>query len=444
MKRKILTKMIKNIVLFIIVIMLVNRCKPSGLKDDNTVSKSTIDYKVVAEDAAWCWFSDPRAVYHKGAFEKVYFGYINMQGDVVISTFDIKDKAIETFVLHEKLQVDDHNNPSIIFLPDHRLIAFYNEHSGNVYMRKSRNPEDIHNWEDEQIISKGEERYCYTNPVMLSEENNRIYIFGRKVGTSRSYTEWWQYFIYSDNEGETWSDGQIYLDNEGRNNPIYLKLITDHKSRIDFVFSDGHPKIGSDVSVYHMYYEGGVFYQTNGDILMGVDSLPVKVSHVNKVYDAKNTNIRAWIWDLALNKKKNPVIVYARYPIETDHRYHYAYWDGQKWIDQEVSKAGGWMPSLRQGDQIREAHYSGGIVLNPIDPKQIYLSRQIEGKFEIERKYLQDNGKWKSSFITSQSEVDNIRPYVVYNSQIDRSVLLWMSGYYNHYTRWDTNLRIKD
>ena len=316
--------------------------------------------------------------------------------------------------------------------------------TAELYMRKSRNPEDIHNWEDEQIISKGEERYCYTNPVMLSEENNRIYIFGRKVGTSRSYTEWWQYFIYSDNEGETWSDGQIYLDNEGRNNPIYLKLITDHKSRIDFVFSDGHPKIGSDVSVYHMYYEGGVFYQTNGDILMGVDSLPVKVSHVNKVYDAKNTNIRAWIWDLALNKKKNPVIVYARYPIETDHRYHYAYWDGQKWIDQEVSKAGGWMPSLRQGDQIREAHYSGGIVLNPIDPKQIYLSRQIEGKFEIERKYLQDNGKWKSSFITSQSEVDNIRPYVVYNSQIDRSVLLWMSGYYNHYTRWDTNLRIKD
>jgi len=438
--------MIKYTVLIIFISVVVSGCKPENSNDDNTLSnKSTMDYEVVAEDAAWCWFSDPRAVYHKGESENIYFGYVNMQGDVVISSRNLQNKTIKSFILHEKLQVDDHNNPSIMFLPDDRLVAFYSEHNGNLYMRKSKNPENIRDWEPERIISMGAtSRYCYTNPVMLSEENNRIYLFGRVIEPSSfgSVTEWRQHFKYSDDEGETWSERQIYLDNEGRRTPPYLKLITDHNSRIDFVFTDGHPKTGCDVSVYHMYYEDGVFYQTNGDSITIITDLPIVISHVNKVYDAKISNIRAWIWDLALDEKNNPVITYARYPIETDHRYHYAYWDGQKWIDKEVSKAGGWMPSLRQGDRVREAHYSAGIVMNHNDPKQIYLSRQIEGKFEIEQKYLQENGKWKSTFITSQSEVDNIRPYVVCNSPIDRPILLWMSGYYNHYTQWATDLRI--
>ena len=28
-------------------------------------------------------------------------------------------------------------------------------------------------------------RYCYTNPIMLSEENNRIYLFGRNIVRNR-------------------------------------------------------------------------------------------------------------------------------------------------------------------------------------------------------------------------------------------------------------------
>jgi len=434
--------MIKYTWLLIFGFALIYGCNPGNIKDSTILSKSASEYEIVAEDAAWCWFSDPRAIFHKGKYEKIFFGYISIQGDVVISSRDIQNNTEDTFVLHEKLQVDDHNNPSVMFLPDGRLITFYSEHNGNLYMRKSKNPEDISDWEPALIISNDEGRYTYSNPVMLSEENNRIYLFGRKSGASGSFTEWWQHFMYSDDKGETWSESQIYLDNEGRDNPPYLKLITDHKSRIDFLFTDGHPKIGSDVSVYHMYYKNGAFYQTSGKRITGIDDLPVLISRVDKVYDAKGSNIRAWIWDLALDDKDNPVITYARYPDETDHRYHYAYWDGQKWIDEEVCRAGGWMPSLRQGDLVREAHYSGGIVINPDDPKQLFLSRQIEGKFEIEQKYLQNNGEWESAFITSHSEVNNIRPYVVGNSPDGNPVLMWMSGFYRHYTEWDTDLRI--
>jgi len=403
--------------------------------------KSATDYEVVAKDAAWCWFSDPRAVYHKGNHERIYYGYINSKGDVLISSRDVNSGAIQTFVLHEKLQIDDHNVPTILFLPDGKMIAFYNEHSGNVFMRKSINAEDITAWEDEVTLTFNNNRFCYTNPVMLSEENNRIYIFGRQVG--KGFTQWWQYYSYSDDLGKTWKEDKIYLDNKNRDNPPYLKITSDNKSRIDVLFTDGHPKIGPDVSVFHMYYEKGNFHQTNGEILGPINGAPIEIAKVNKIYDASQSQIRGWIWDIALDKNKRPVVTYSRYPSENDHRYYYAFWDGSKWIDQEISKSGGWMPSLKQGDRVQEAHYSGGVVLDHQDPSNVYLSRQIEGYFEIEHKRW--NGKkWKTTPVTGHSTINNIRPYVVDGNANRRPILLWMTGFYNHYTIYNTDLRIKE
>src|SRR5690606_31654529 len=114
---------------------------------------SPASYQVAAEDAAWCWFADPRAVYHKGRQEKIYYGYISSQGDVVISSRDVKTKKVQTYRLHEKLQKDDHNVPSILFLPDGKILAFYTEHNGKFFVRKSKNPEDISAWEEERVLS---------------------------------------------------------------------------------------------------------------------------------------------------------------------------------------------------------------------------------------------------------------------------------------------------
>jgi hypothetical protein len=246
---------------------------------------------------------------------------------------------------------------------------------------------------------------------------------------------------YSDDEGQTWSDDIVLLDNKGRKNPPYLKVATDHQSRIDFLFTDGHPKIGSDVSVYHMYYDEGVFFQTNGDTLAGMDQLPIPITSVNKLYDASETNTRAWIWDIALDRG-HPVITYTRYPTEDDHIYHYACWQNGKWVDREVVNSGSWIASLRQGDVVREAHYSGGIVLDQQDPRHIYLAREISGKFEIEHRQLLPDGQWTTSLITTRSSANNVRPYVVYNTPPKYALLLWMSGVYRHYTEYETDIKM--
>src|SRR5690606_40782516 len=81
------------------------------------------------------------------------------------------------------------------------------------------------------------------------------------------YINWKQNYAYSDDYGETWSDAEAYLTSDGQYNGIpYLKIVSDNKSKIHFLFTDGHPKLDLS-SVYHMYYEKGRFHQTNGDAI---------------------------------------------------------------------------------------------------------------------------------------------------------------------------------
>lgn len=401
---------------------------------------------LVVEDAAWCWFSDPRAIYHKGTKEKVYYGYINSKGDVKARSYDLKTKKEEEFTLHKELQIDDHNVPTFLFLPDGRLLTFYNEHSGNIYMRKSKNIESILEWEDEIILLKKDNlnRYCYVNPIMLSEENNRIYLFGRdivrnKIGT---YSQTKIYCIYSDDYGETWSDEINIFDNEGRDSPQYVKYATDNKSRIDFLFTDGHPRHGN-ISVYHMYYQNGKFWQTNKQLISSFTEAPVKIKTVNKIYDAEPENIRAWIWDITLDKNNNPVVTYAKYPTHLDHQYYYAKWTGDKWKHVKIADAGNYITIIKPDKKLREPHYSGGIVLDHQNPDMVYLARKIGNKFELEKRKIRLNGKQRVYPITQNSTVDNVRPYVVNNGTTGDPILFWMSGNYYHYTDYDTDIRIK-
>src|SRR5690606_17477730 len=171
----------------------------------------------------------------------------------------------ESYLLHEKLQVDDHNVPSILFLPDGKILTFYTEHNGKFFMRKSKNAEDISEWEDEIALSFGlnDEFVTYSHPVMLSGENNRIYMFfrsrNRRTGASQD-VNWKQNYTYSDDLGKTWSNAKAYLTSKGSHHKIpYLKVVSDHKSKIHFLFTDGHPKV-SRSSVYHAYYEKGKFH----------------------------------------------------------------------------------------------------------------------------------------------------------------------------------------
>lgn len=436
------TKSMKRIILLFAALL----CGISGYSQIEVASGSA--YQVVAEDGAWCWFSDPRAVYHKGQEEKIYYAYINSQGDVVISSRNVKTKAIKTFVLHEKLQVDDHDVPSILFLPDGKILTFYTEHNGKFFIRKSKNAEEISAWEEEEVLSFGldEEFITYSHPVMLSDENNRIYMFFRSRNKRKGAGQdvnWKQNYSYSDDLGKTWSNAQYFLSSKGHHNLIpYMKVVSDNKSKIHFLFTDGHPKV-SFSSVYHVFYENGAFHQTNGEVLTSIKKLPLDITKINKIYDFDKGKIKSWIWDIALNKKGNPVVTYAQYPSVNDHIYHYARWDGKKWIDKEIVNSGSHITEPEKNGKVLEEHYSGGAVLDHHNPDNIYLSRQVNGMFEIEHWKLKGK-KWKTTAITSNSTAKNIRPYVVDGYTGKHPIVLWMNGIYDHFIRYNTRLLINE
>lgn len=409
-------------------------------------SKQIFAQEMIAKDGAWCWFSDPRAVYHKGTKEAIYFAYINSKGDVVISARDHHSKKIQTFILHDTLEIDDHNVPAILFLPDGKILTFYSEHNGRYFSRKSKNAEDITEWEDERPLPFNDKRITYAHPAMLSAENNRIYLFwrGRDQHPVRgSFDDWQQYYSYSDDKGETWQEGKAFLTSKGLKNTVYLKVCSDNVSRIDFAFTDGHPGVGDSVSLYHIYYANGIFCQTDGKKLAGINDVPLQINRVNKVYDFYSTHVRSWISDIALDRQNRPVIVYGRFPTPRDHRYHYARWTGTEWMDSEMCKSGRWMPADTTLSQQSEPYYSGGIALDHQQPENVYLSRQINGTFEIEH-WQRTGNSWKQNALTSNSSANNVRPYVVYAYPGNRPVVMWMNGAYQHYTDYHTSIRIEE
>lgn len=398
-------------------------------------------HPIIANDGAWCWFSDPRAVWHVGDRAAIYAGFIRRNGDVAIASIDPDSGSTEENTLHAALQIDDHNVPSILILPDNRLLTFYTEHGGRSFSRRSVAPEDITDWESERRLPFGN-KITYSHPVLLPNEENRLYLFWRG-------DDWRPTFSYSDDLGDHWHDPVPLIDSRGERNRPYVKVTSNGRDRIDLVFTDGHPSREPTNSLYHLSYSAGTFRRSDGTPLGTIDDLPFNRELIEPLYDARTTGARCWVFDLALDADDHPVIAYVRYPDSTDHRYHYARWDGTEWIDEELCAAGGWMPRVPPGEPIREPHYSGGLSLDHADPSRVVLSRERNGVFEIESWLRPDPAEasrtsdgWQIEPITEGSEVDQLRPYVVAGRQGLDPLVCWMAGRYRHYTDFDTALLI--
>jgi rhamnogalacturonyl hydrolase YesR len=410
------------------------------------------DYQNITTSGAWCWFSDPRAVYHQGKYRRTYVGWVNHRGDVVIGAYDHPTGRIETFVLHEKLEADDHVNPSILIRADGRLMVFYSQHSTGdspIQLRVSREPEEITGWEPARALVLNNTRdypkdyrdsYCYSNPYQLSKENGRIFLFWRGMGFKPNVA-------VSADGGMTWTGSRILIhpDDIYRDRRPYLKVDSNGRDRIHLAFTDGHPRDEPTNSIYYACYRRGAFYKADGTKIADLESLPMKPEQTDRVYDARATQVRAWIWDVAEDKNGRPVLVYARLPSENDHRYHYARWDGKRWVDHEIVIAGQWFPKTPPGQQELEPHYSGGLVLDHNNPDTVYLSRQVNGVFEVEDWSTRDLGRiWTSVPITQKSLYDNVRPFVIrHHKPGEKPSLLWMQNQnYIHYTNFKSSLKM--
>ncbi|MDF9796841.1 hypothetical protein OKW21_002104 [Catalinimonas alkaloidigena] len=412
------------------------------------VSAQTLDepsaVKTFSDDGAWCWFSDPRAVYYEGKHQRTYASWVDSTGNILIGYYDHNSDQIETEVLHENLEIDDHDNPALHFTEDGRIMVFYAKHSREtpIYQLVSREPENINSWEERRSLTLNDtttyagysKTYTYVNVWKVKDE---LFLLWRGMDFKPNYS-------ISKDGGKTWTKGKILILPERiyRNRRPYVKVYSDGE-RLHIAFTDGHPRNETTNSIYYAYYEDGDFHKASGEKIISLSEVPFSPQQAEMVHDGSTSN-KAWIWDIAADDDGNPVLTYASFPDDSSHYYHYARWNGKQWERQFLTHAGKWFPQTLAGTVEREMNYSGGVVLDHENPEIVYLSTEQNGIFEIEQWKRLEKGRWKAQQITSSSTLDNIRPYAVLNAEEGNplQVFFLTNERYIHYTDYRSLIKM--
>ncbi len=411
---------------------------------------------VINDDAGWCWFQEERAVIAAGRLiaGSVAAGSrdISRKGNIEISSVDLKTGAAERFVLHNNLELDDHDAPALLLLPDGRLLAAYSKHNKDkvIYFRSTESGADISKWRPEQVFGFDEPHHDVTYANLLDGEGGRIYDFFRGDDFDPN-------FLFSDDNGATWKHGGRIIGGPGR---PYVKYASNNNGEIHFVCSEQHPR-DFDNSLYHGYIRGGRIYDSFGKEIGVPGEKPALHADMTRIFKGDARNV-AWPSDFEYAADGKLYVVYsvqkdgAGLPPGlggADHRYRYAFFDGMQWHDHEIARAGS---KLYPG----EDDYTGLITINPQAPYTVYFSTnadpatgkplisKADGKrhYEIFKGVTHDRGAtWNLSSVTSDSALDQIRPNVPKATpDHPQSVLIWLRGKLKSYTDYDLEMVMLD
>ncbi len=421
----------------------------------------------IAPDGAWTWFNDERAIVHEGA---LYAGYVKAGGQYGVTRRDFADGALYHMTLSTSAsaQKDDHNNPSLTVLPDGRLLALYSKHiAGSQYYQRTSlvpQPKTDADWGPE-IVRPTPAANTYANTYLLSGEGNRLYNFHRCLNFNPTLS-------VSDDLGATWKPARQLIGTGTGGTRPYIRLASNHQDRIDITYTDGHPRDVAN-SLYHLYYQAGALHRSDGSILKSLADLPLahdagERGSVIYRYRAENWGPndgpddwiptgRAWNWDVHQGRDGRPVCAFQ---VQRDNVtgtgwnhdrifYYYARWTGTTWQKRFIAHAG--RPLYAAEDD-----YGGGMALDPVDPRVVYISSnaadpfnltdtaniplRADNRYELWRGITADGGltfTWTQ--LTKDSPADNLRPIVPENHG-RTECLLWFHGTYHSYTNYSTRV----
>ncbi|PID91045.1 MAG: hypothetical protein CSA96_10380 [Bacteroidetes bacterium] len=398
----------------------------------------------IAKEGAWTWYNDERVVFWN---EHLVAGMVNNSGQSCIGLYlkpgGASSKRLETYPLSSWIEKDDHNNPALLPLGKDKLLAVYAQHNS----RRAFNSRTIdRNFElgPEQEFAHSA-KLTYANLYQLDKEEGRIYNFFRGQG-------WNPNMVSSTDSGKSWSEPlMVFLSGDQTTRP-YVKYASDHRGRIDLLYTDGHPRNEKKNSIYHVYYENGAFFNSRGRRLRTLADLaddPLLPAEGTLVYDGAGRDGRGWVHDLEYGAGGLIAGAFISSPDGDeglDLRYHYARFDPKKkrWQVNQIGKAG---PHL----YVPENHYAGGICIDPENLNVVWLSSLLHpgtgeangtGHYQIYRGETSDGGaSWDFQRITHDVRHDHLRPVVPRNRPEGmEECVVWFRGDYRTYTDYDCQL----
>ena len=375
-------------------------------------------------DGGWSWFGDPRAVFHLGEFRRTYAGWVSRDGDIAVASFDHGSRKVQRAVLRSGLSVDDHHSPGLLMGVDGHLTVYYNGPGrASMLYRRTTRPEDVSRWDAERRLptnTPGKLGYTYPNPIHLADER-RTYLFWRGA-------QWWPAFSRR-LDGGRWTPARTLLRISGQR--PYLKLHSDGVRRIHIAYTEGNANRFVN-SIWYLRYERDAFHHADGTRVAGLRGLPLAPAKGDRVYDARASGVRAWVWDVAARHDGSPVIVYALFPAGNDDCiYMYAEWTGQGWRNERIVNGGGRIGGM----------YAPGISLDHENPDVVYLSREVDGRYVVERWRTADGGAtWDHRRIDAGKDGDCLRP-ITPRGRGGSGDVLWMQGSYGGWTAYQTDVR---
>ena len=406
---------------------------------------------VVADEGAWCWFADPRALHYEnesGTINVTYIGYIDVHGNVKATQYDWVRHRKTDVLVRSYFQPDDHNNPTFLVLPDERVMIFYTRHTDEpcIWYRISTKPGDITSLGDEKRLATANNT-TYPSPFILSDDPQHIYLCWRGINWHPTIARLTMPDAH-DNCSFDFGPKQVVQSTGAR---PYAKYQSNGKDKIYVSYTTGHP---DNEMPDWLYFNVIDINKGNGPILRDLNGKQLSiinngVFNVNKTDSYANSypativdrtaNIRNWVWQIALDADEHPVIAYPHIDdAKTSHVYWYARWNGSAWKNTWVQYAG---HAFHQNWNQTERCYSGGMSIDPDHINDMYLSIPTkngkfdkDGVYEIWKYTIDDDGKVAGSEqLTSGSPKNNARPFVIPGSKNSTMRVAWMQGDYYYW-----------
>ncbi len=402
------------------------------------------DRNLLAEEGAWCWFADPRALSYKnetGTIDHTYIGYIDNRGNIKATQINHLKNTTNEVLIRSYFQPDDHNNPTFLILPDERVMIFYSRHTDEAcfYYRISREPGDITSL-GKEVRLETTHNTTYPSPFILSDDPDHIYLCWRGIGWHPTIAR----LTMPDRDDRVafdWGPYQIVRSKGGqRGVRPYAKYSSNGKDKIYMAYTTTHPDNQPVNYIYFNYLDintrelkdvkNNKLATVGTGMLHEVDAAETyKTDFPDAVVE--DSPFRNWLWEVAMDKEENPVIAMVRISEDKEsHAYYHVRWTGNEWKKTFLSHAGG---HFHQTPRLEKC-YSGGMAIDKFNPNIIYGSVPVEGKYgrvyELKKFEVTPDGKLASvEQVTFDSPKNNVRPFMIPNTE-NHFRLAWMVGDY--------------
>lgn len=392
-----------------------------------------LDAFEVTSDGIWTWFTMPEAVQ---VGDYIYLGTVSSDGRCRAHRINLNAQTTETFDLSGVLEIDDHNNASVLVQDDGSIAFFYGAHNDSLFRYRiwdgSGSFTSSGSWTVEEARGSAQGPYSYPKPFVFPGDTTagRVWLFHRRWtdggGGTRTLT-----FRNSATIGSGGSDPwSAYTDVllETDNRP-YVVMFQDG-NKVHCAASSDQPNESTFLTIRHFYGEmtsGSLVWKTSDGTTIG-GSLPFNIAATTRADDGGD--VKRWVSDITVDDSGNPRILWMKYPNNdgTEIEYWHSRWTGSAWVAHKITDDG-------EGLYLAEEFYHGGLRFKWGDPTRVFLSAPISGVRQIQEWSTSDNGATWSQVraLTSGGTLATplkARPIGVHNSDGRVNCLWWEDSAY--------------